>query len=353
MIKDTSDNSPWQHLHPGWFSMVMGLCGLTLLWQAAAQPLGPAAARVAQALAWVTFALFLGLLLASLVRVVRYPQALREDLQHPVRHAFVAAVSVSFILIGTVGVQVLGAHRLWDIIWHLGCVLQFMVTVWVMQRWLAPKGFAWPGITPVLFIPVVGNVVAPLAGVTLGHPNLAAAQYGIGVFFWPIVATLLIVRLGTIGPWPDRLMPAIFISIAPPAVAGLAGLRLGMPVVLAWTAWGIAIFSLAWSLSQLRRLREIDFGLPFWALSFPLAAISILTLQLGEQAETGHGFDLLVHGLGLLLLVVTTMVVAGLLLATLRTAFAGRLLVAEPAFPATSISATPSGSQPARQSAPR
>jgi hypothetical protein len=44
----------------------------------------------------------------------------------------------------------------------------------------------WRGMTPALFIPVVGNVLPALAGVTLGHPVWAAAQYGVAIFLWPI-----------------------------------------------------------------------------------------------------------------------------------------------------------------------
>ena len=109
-----------------------------------------------------------------------------------------------------------------------------------------------------------------------------------------------------------------FITIAPPAVVGLAALQFGAPPVLAWMAWGVALGFLLLSLTLLPRLKRTGFALPFWALSFPLAAFAALTLRL----QTGP--------LSLLLLALASVVVFGLLLATLRAARGGTLWVAEP-----------------------
>ena len=95
-------------------------------------------------------------------------------------------------------------------------------------------------VTPALLIPIVGNVLVPLAGVPLGHPQWATAQFGVGLMFWPVVLVLLAVRIATQGMLPERLLPTLFILIAPPAVVGLSALQLGAPVSLGWLAWGMA-----------------------------------------------------------------------------------------------------------------
>jgi tellurite resistance protein len=113
-----------------------------------------------------------------------------------------------------------------------GSLGQFGVTLWVLARWWRPKdqgGLAWPSITPALLIPVVGNVVAPLGGVALGHGDWATAQFGIGLLLWPVVLALLAARSLVQGPMPERLLPTAFILIAPPAVCGSAVLELGAP----------------------------------------------------------------------------------------------------------------------------
>lgn len=163
---------PLKHLGPQWFAMVMGLAGLALAWTAAVPRMGAAALWFACGLGAVAALVLLVLLVLFSRRGQQYPEALNADLLHPVRHAFIATLPVSLILLATLGVALTGASAGWEALWLIACLLQFTVTVWVLSRWLrghVPGGFQWPGITPVLIIPVVGNVLAPLAGVAAGR----------------------------------------------------------------------------------------------------------------------------------------------------------------------------------------
>ncbi|MFZ9560757.1 MAG: hypothetical protein ACO273_00565, partial [Burkholderiales bacterium] len=75
------------------------------------------------------------------------------DLLHPVRHAYIATITISMILLATLGTTLLGPSIVWASLWLIACVLQLAVTVWVLSRWLRSNtsgGFQWPGITPVL-----------------------------------------------------------------------------------------------------------------------------------------------------------------------------------------------------------
>ena len=97
-----SSPTPLKFLMPGWFSLVMGLCGLALAWHSAQAALGDMAAGLALVLGALALLVLGVLLVASVLRVSRYPQALAEDLKHPVRHAFVATLPVSLLLLATV-----------------------------------------------------------------------------------------------------------------------------------------------------------------------------------------------------------------------------------------------------------
>ncbi len=327
--------SPLKFLMPGWFSLVMGLCGLSLAWQAAAPVLGDMATGAALVLGGVALVVFGVLAVASLLRWRRHAEALEEDLKHPVRHAFVATVPVSLLLLATaghkLGLQGAGVQGLW---WA-GSLLQLWATVWVLSRWLAagpgpgnsnPNAASlWPAITPVLFIAVVGNVVAPLAGVALGHGVWAAAQLGIGLLFWPVVLTLLLVRRFAHGPLPDRLLPTWLITVAPPAVIGLGVLQFQAPAWVAQALWGVALFCLLWVGTQASRMVAQPFTIAFWALSFPLGAFTALTLQLAA-VQASSALQLA----GMLLLAITSLVVVGLVLATVRGLRNGSLLAPEP-----------------------
>lgn len=336
-----SSPTPLKFLMPGWFSLVMGLCGLSLAWHRA----GPVLGDMANGIALVTGVLALGvfgvLLVASLLRASRYPAALADDLKHPVRHAFVAAFPVSLLLLATVGVALGGAEgglsALWRAIWWAGSLGQFWATVWVLGRWLAPIVTApgqgpgntglWPAVTPVLLIPVVGNVIAPLAGLPLGYTGWASAQFGIGAFLWPVVIALILVRRIAHSPLPDRLLPAWFIVVAPPAVIGLVLAQMQAPLVAVQALWGLALFFVLWVLPVLKRAIAQPFGVAFWALSFPLAAFTTLTLRLVElQGATGGALQMA----GVLLLAATSMVVLWLGFATVKGLRDSSLLAPEP-----------------------
>lgn len=325
--------TPLKFLMPGWFAIVMGLTGLSLAWRRAEPLMGESAIAASLAIGIMAALAFTLLIVFSVIRMQRYPQALADDMKHPVRHAFVATIPISVILLSTVLYSLAGPNVLASGLWMLGSATQFGVTVWVLSRWLKgnqPGGLVWAGITPVLFIPVVGNVVAPLAGVGLGYAEWSAAQFGVGLFFWSLVLTLIFVRLGTIGIWADRLLPTTFITIAPPAVAGLAALQLGATETVGWIFWGIALFFLLWAGSLTKRILTQPFAVTFWAMSFPLASFAALTLRLSPQNGLFTVFTMLA-------LAICSVVIAGLSIATYKGLRQGQLLAPEPVANITAV----------------
>lgn len=325
--------SPLRHLMPGWFASVMGWSGLALAWHRAEPALGELATGVSLVAGVFAALVFVLLALASLRRWQRHPDDLAADARHPVRHTFFAAIPISLILLATLVVAHAGpAAPGVAALWWTGCLAQFGVTGWVLSRWLRGTPAAgtgawnWQGITPALFVPIVGNVLAPLAGLPLGNGAWAAAQFGLGLMFWPLVNVLLVVRIAQAGMLPDRLLPTMFITVAPPAVIGLAALQWGAPAPLAWMLWGMALFAMLWAGTLARRIAEQPFGVPHWGMSFPLAALAALSLRL---AQTPEGRWLAVPAIALLAL--ASLVVLGLTLATVRGLRAGTLLVPEAA----------------------
>jgi tellurite resistance protein len=334
---------PLKFLSPAWFTIVMGFCGLSLAWHRAAGLMGELADGIALVLGGVAALLFVALAAASVLRLQRHPEAWKDDRQHPVRHAFMAAIPAAGILLATVSTALFGAgfvtadpasgvvvekgllQQLTAGLWWAASLGQLGATLWVMQRWwLGNKagGLNWPAVTPALLIPVVGNVLVPLAGVTLGYPGWSAAQFGIGLVFWPLVLALLLVRLAVQGLWPERVMPSAFILIAPPAVMALSALQLGAPAAVAWGFWGVSLFCLLWVAPLLKRIGSLPFGAGHWALSFPLAALAGLTLALAEPGS-------LLAVAGPMLLALTSLVFVGLTLGTVRGLREGSLLAPE------------------------
>ena len=323
------DPHPLKHLAPGWYATVMGLGGLSLAWHRAVPLMGEMAGAISLAIGALAALVFGVLVVATVVRGQRHPEAWAEDKRHPVRHTFIATLPVSIILLSTAAVAQGLPLEVARPMWWLGSLSQLFVTAWVLMRWFnGPKagGLQWPSATPALFIPIVGNVLVPLAGVPLGHVEWAAAQFGVGLMFWPVVMGLIVTRLAVQGPWPDRLMPASFIFIAPPAVVGLSSAQFGAPPLVVWALWGMALFSLLWVGSLVGRIAKLPFGMPHWGMSFPLAAMAALTLRL---ATPGSAMAVL----GPVLLALASLVIAWLALGTVRGLRDGSLLAPEPVAP--------------------
>jgi tellurite resistance protein len=317
---------PLKYLLPGWYACVMGLCGLALAWFRATPLMGAAATAVAAVVGSLAAAAFAVLAAATLLRARRHPEAWAEDRRHPVRHTLVAALPISLILLAAVAVALLGPSTPLRLLWWAGALAQLGTTLWVTQRWWrgnGPAGLQWASATPALFLPIVGNVLVPLAGVPLGYPDWSAAQLGIGLMFWPVVLVLIVVRIAHHGLWPERLLPSAFIFIAPPAAVGLSALQLGAPLPVVWALWGMALFTLLWVGSLARRIAALPFGLAHWGISFPLASLAALTLRLATPGGV-------LAVLGPLLLAVTSLVVLALLMGTLRGLREGTLLAPEP-----------------------
>ena len=314
-----------QHLGFAWFAMVMGLCGLSLAWARATPGLGSLAYQVSAGVGTLAAGVLGGLLLVKFWRMKRFWPTVVEDVRHPLRHVFVAAFPSSLVLLSTVWVVHRG-YSLWaDGLWMLGSVGLLLTTTWVVGRWLQPGLTAhdfWPAMTPALFIPVVGNVLPALAGGSLGHPVWAAAQFGLAAVLWPVALSLVLVRIGMVGLWPQRMLPTTYITIAPPSVLALSGHQLGVPEMVVHMLAGVALFFALVSMAVLPRCLKQPFAMSFWAMSFPLAASAALGLHLTPVQGSAQT-------LAVLWLLCVTGAIGGLLWATLRGLIRGQLLVPE------------------------
>jgi len=310
--------------------MVMGWCGLSQAWLRATDIFGDSALGLGLVAAFFALLVFVLLCLASIVRLHAHPNAVAADMRHPVRHAFLATLPVSILLLANLGITLFwGTGRTLDMaltfVWCVGSVLEIAATVWVISRWLKSTengGMQWATFTPVFFIPVVGNVLAPLGGVSIGLEAWATAQFGVGLFLWLVLQTLFFVRLGQAGPLPARLTPSLLITVVPPSISGLSLLQLDAPLSMAWMMWGVAAFFLVLALTQISAIREQPFSMGHWGMSFPLGAFTALTLRM-THAPGGAWLQLPAT----LLLAITSLLILGLTLSTWRGLRHGHLLV--------------------------
>jgi tellurite resistance protein len=271
------------HFPVTFFATIMGVAGLSLAWTRAVTALD-APEWPGKAIFWISLALYAAVLAAYAAKIVRHRAAVRAELAHPVRLAFVPTSTIGLLLVAAAGQDT--APALCEVLWWIGMAGQFLVTLYVLSAWISRPTFSTQHVTPAWFIPVVGLVVVPLAGVTFGQEELSWFFFSVGVVFWVPLLSIVLSRLFTHeAPVPPKLLPTLAVLVAPPAVAMLAYLRLvpedtggPLPRLLYYSA---LFFALLFA-TQVNRLRRLPFFLSWWAYSFPLAALTAATAVMAD-----------------------------------------------------------------------
>lgn len=292
------------------FAAVMGLAGLTLSLRAAERALGIGeAASLAAAVLTITVFLAIGVCYAA--KLVLHRGAVAAEWAHPVRIAFFPAISISMLLISAILAPL--AAGVATALWTVGAAAQATLALAVVANWIGYRPFQQIHLNPAWFIPAVGNVVAPLAGVGLGFVELSWLFFSAGMLFWVVLQTLVFNRLIFHDPLPERLAPTLMILIAPPAVAFVAYYNLtGEVDAFARILINCGYVALGVVLTQVRLLLRLSFALSWWALSFPVAALSVASLLYAEaMASAAH------RVIGLALVAALALIVTGLVVRTL------------------------------------
>lgn len=303
------------------FAVTMGLGGLALALRAGESAAGvPHAASMialfAAALAFVVIAGFYS------AKAVRFPAAVAAEWSHPVRIAFFPAISISLLLLATAALPHLGLASL---VWFAAVALQGVLTLAVIASWVGVRGFQTAHVSPAWFIPAVGNVVVPISGAGLGFVDISWLFLSGGLVFWLVLLTLVMNRLIFHDPLPSRLLPTLAILIAPAAVGFLAYVSLtGEMDSFARVLLNAAYFFALVVATQVPKLLRLPFAVSWWALSFPVAALTLASFRYGEM--TGNQFF---AGLGFGLLALLAVIILALLWRTAKAIVAGQICVPE------------------------
>ncbi|AGY92354.1 hypothetical protein SPICUR_06950 [Spiribacter curvatus] len=317
-----TESTRLQHLPIALFAMVMGISGLTLLWQKGAMVFGLPTA-IGQGLLVLAGGMFALLLMAYILKLARYPAAVQAELNHPVKLSFFATISISLILLGTATRHILPDFSL--SLWAIGVGLHLALTLFIVDRWMHHEHFQIVHINPAWFIPAVGNILVPIAGMTHGYVAVSWFFFSVGLIFWMILLTIIFYRIIFHDPLPGRLLPTLFILIAPPAVGFIAyASMVGGMDPFARILFNTGLFMTLLLATQIRRFAALGFFLSFWAYSFPLAAMTIAAMVYHQH--TGADWA---QWLSAVLIAVTSAVILWLCLLTVRAAGRGQICVPE------------------------
>ena len=220
-IQNNTSSSRLQFFPVMMFAVIMGFSGITLAYKKASEVfLLPEI--IYQILSYITACIAVIITFIYLLKLIKYPNEVRQEIKHPVRVNFFAAISISMLLISTV------FHEYENIalpLFIFGAGMQTFFTFYTITYWLN-KNIELAHSNPAWFIPVVGNLIVPIAGDGFADIYLLDFFFSLGIFFWIILTAILFNRIIFHGMLAQKFLPTLAIFIAPPSVGMLSYLKL-------------------------------------------------------------------------------------------------------------------------------
>ncbi|MBN2799210.1 MAG: SLAC1 anion channel family protein [Deltaproteobacteria bacterium] len=279
-----SEESRLAHLPITLFGSVMGFAGLAIAVGRFEHVLHTGTA-LGQPLMWAVAGWFSALSLAYGAKTLLHPHHMLEELANPVRVNFFPAITISLLLLSIGFLESHPVTSQW--LWSAGALGHLGFTLYVLRRWVM-QDQKLAAFNPAWFIPVVGTLLVPVAGVAHAPAQVSWFFFSTGIVLWIVLFTIVMNRLIFHGPMPGKLLPTLFIMMAPPAVAFIAWVKLtGGLDAFGHVLYSFALFSALMLLAMAKDFLRLSFFMSWWAFTFPLAALLISTLLMHHLEPTG------------------------------------------------------------------
>ncbi len=257
------------------FAIIMGMGGLSIMYQKAALFLG-LSSWIGYILMGITSVLFIVISSIYTAKIIWYLPVVKQEFSHPVRINFFAAVSISMLMLAILYKEEIPLVS--ACFWYAGTLLQFYLTMRTIAFWINHNQVLEHS-SPAWFIPVVGNVLVPVGGVGFASDSFLMYFLSVGIFFWIILFAILLNRIIFHHQMPAKFMPTMFIFIAPPAVGFIAYIKLFEHVdTFATVLFNLALFFTLLVAFMYKNFIKIEFFISWWAFVFPLAAMAISSM---------------------------------------------------------------------------
>lgn len=285
------------------FGVSLGAAGLALAWmRAGTANLLPWASDFSSLL-YLACVVCLLTILGYCLKAALSLSSVKADLYDPALVTFVAAAPMTLMLLAA-GLHVVHPELgvLLHLLWAAGVVGHLGLATWLVFRWSRNTGLLGD-VTPAWFVPTIGIIVAPFAGVPLGYWALSAGLLALGTLAWFLMAPLAIARIIKERGLSAPLLPTLFVLIAPSSLIALALDTLDGPplisTILAGISWVVAAYVAIALGINIRAIRHEGFHLGWWGATFPLAALASASVFLYATTLTVASYALAVAGLAL------------------------------------------------------
>jgi tellurite resistance protein len=302
------------------FGSVMGLAGLSLAWRLASKVFGTST-LIAEIIGLVAISVFIALALGYLAKWARHPHVVTGEFTHPTTGNFFGTITISILLLSTV----IGTYSkpLQAITWATGTILTLALSFVSVTRLLKGNVDSHHAV-PAWLIPGVATLDIAVAGGTLPmtwvqEVNLFASSAGtvIAIVFFTMIFSRLVHKT----PLASGMIPSLMILIGPFEVGFLAYVNInhGVDTFAALLFYfGLFLFII---LAFIIFRPTNAFSPGWWAISFPMAALSNAALKYAAARDL-----IALHYLAAAILAVVTVTIVVLFVRTIRVLFFGKLL---------------------------
>ena len=267
------------------FAIVMGLAGLSLVFKSLNETLYFPSILV-DIVGFTTTLVFFLILGNYLLKILKYKEEVQEEITHPIRVNFFAAISISTLILSIFYRNDL--DELSQIFFIIGAALHIVLTFYTMKFWIN-NTFELQHSNPAWFIPIVGNLIVPIAGKGFISDSVLYFYFSIGIFFWIILFSIILNRIIFHKQFAAKFMPTLFILIAPPAIGFISYIKLtGGLDFFAHILYSLGLFFTILVFTMYKNYINIKFFISWWAFTFPMAAITLATILMYKL--TGENF---------------------------------------------------------------
>lgn len=237
------------------------------------------------------------ILVLYLVKLIRYPKKVREELDNPVVASVFPTLSMALILLSTYIRPFLPilAFSIWIIglILHVILILNFTIryTLEINLKQVYPS---W-------FIPYVGIVIGAVTAPAFQMVGLGKFLFWFGIISYLILLPIILKRLIKEKDIPKPAQPTIAIFAAPLALclAGYINSFTDKNMVITWGLVILSQFTYLMVILQLPKLLKLSFLPSYSAFTFPLV-ISAISIKLtnGFLVNNGQSVRILQYMVG-------------------------------------------------------
>ena len=264
------------------FAIVMGFSGLTLVFKRLHEILFMPS-FMGSFFTLLTTLLFIIILFFYIKKILVYKSEVKKELSHPIRINFFAAISISMLLLSIVYKDFI--IELSNIFFILGASLHLFLTFFTIKFWIN-NDLEMQHSNPAWFIPIVGNLIVPIAGKGFLDDVFLYYFFSIGIFFWLVLFSIILNRIIFHKQFAPKFMPTLFILIAPPAIGFLAYIKLNLQLdFFAHILFNLALFFTILVFVMYKSYINIKFFISWWAFTFPMAAITLATILMYELSS--------------------------------------------------------------------